>query len=363
MRVKRACVNPERWFEYDDLPDDELATWAQASKVRGTGRWTSILLGAGVCSAVIESCGSASLYDRAVEIGALGADDQALFSGLRTESFGIALQSLRTTATTESALGRDATMALERYESVLHTLIETVRSIHVPWQEIGDQGLVQVKQLLMRYRWIFNTNYDLLLYWALRSDLDGTDDVDDTRDFFWTKSSPLVFNPSDTEVWQRNEALPKVLYLHGGLHLCQLPGGSTMKRNAKADAAEDGSLLDRLGAPIRGYGEAVPLICDGTRADRQKTVRTSDYLSFGAYQLGRSSGPLVVLGEALTERNEHLVKILRDRAGTIAVSMRREDHDNLARAKAKINANLGRAQVAFFDQQTHPLAKVPVSTG
>jgi hypothetical protein len=357
--------NPQRWSEYDELPEDELATWSQASKVAGKGGWTSILLGAGVCSAVTESCDSASLYDRAIEIEALGAADQALFHGLGTKSFSIALQSLQATAKTESALGRDATLALARYNSVLQTLIETMRSIHAPWNEVGDQGLSQVKELLTRYRWIFNANYDLLLYWALQSDLGGADEVavGETRDFFWTKSLPLVFNPSDTEVWQRKATLPKVLYLHGGLHLCQLSDGATMKRNAKVDVAEDGSLLDRFGAPIRGHGDAIPLICDGTSTDQLKTIRGSDYLSFGAYQLGRSSGPLVVLGDALTERNEYLLEILKDRAGTIAVSMRPEDHGNLARAKTRIQNRLGRAEIAFFDEHTHPLAKVRASVG
>lgn len=148
---------------------------------------------------------------------------------------------------------------------------------------------------------------DLLVYWAAMCDqYPGK-----LPDYFW--SSPLVFDPLNTEVWGKET---KLLFLHGGLHLLRLSDGQTLKRKAMPGR----NLLDLFGDSLPEDPDAVPLfVSEGAAEDKLAVIRSSDYLSFALTTFAETDEPLVVFGHSLSEQDQHLVDILQRQRAPIAI--------------------------------------------
>jgi hypothetical protein len=79
-----------------------------------------------------------------------------------------------------AAAGVDATAFPDLYSQIQQGLFEAVGHVHVPWEDVIDQTLPQIRAELRQYRRVFSTNYDLLVYWAMMCE----GDPNDFRDFF-----------------------------------------------------------------------------------------------------------------------------------------------------------------------------------
>jgi len=69
-----------------------------------------------------------------------------------------------------------------------------------------------LKDALLSYMFVYTTNYDLLMYWAIQRDIDRFNDM------FRLRNGELIFVP-DSELQERT----CLLYLHGALHLISRP--------------------------------------------------------------------------------------------------------------------------------------------
>ena len=281
----------------------------------------------------------------------LSSGDRRVFEALRTNNFEAALSALRTAELVCRALGMDVDTIHRRHDSVRVALMEAVRGRHVPWRQLSEQVLATMRNELMRHSFVFTTNYDLLVYWAIMSA-----DPSPFRDYFWGSCGShgdwVCFDVNDTDV---EETSTKVLYVHGALHLVELPGGQTAKRTARDDAGplETFALPD----PEEKYPVVPLVITEGSSEDKLEAIRRSDYLSFGYERLKTVPGPLTIFGHSLGEQDQHLshAVIEAEKERAIAVSICAFSDDEAIERKLALKMKFPRADLRFFDSESHPL--------
>jgi hypothetical protein len=322
-----------------DQISSELQPWSDYEE---SVSWQALLIGNGASRAVWERFSYPSLFEIA-QMQALSerlsAEDLDLFARLGDiRNFEFVLSALLTTQQVCEALDlQPRDRIVERYESIKRALIAAVHYVHVPWATVSRESLLRIREALLSYEYVYSTNYDLLVYWAIM-----VEDPGDFRDYFWGS----VFDVSNTEIWGKST---KVLYLHGGLHLYYGEDGRTYKERTERFA----SLLDAFGR----RPSTVPLcITEGSASQKLAAIARSDYLSFAFQQLGRGAGPLVLFGHALGETDQHIVDVLARRRGqTIALGIYPIDDQQVIREKARFIGLLPQARLMFFDSRTHPL--------
>jgi hypothetical protein len=326
------------------MVDDRLPSW---DKVKGQfTEGSGILIGNGASQAIWEKFGYQSLYDRA-ESGVdhpLSVEDKGIFKSLETKNFELVLGALSAAIKVTKILHKDETFIQERYENIQRALVDAVHSVHVRWDKVPQETLLQIQSAILDFEFVFSTNYDLLLYWAIMAN----DTTRKFKDYFWGEGQE--FDVTDTET---SGTATKVLYLHGGLHLYRLPSGATIKRKAEAGL----SLLDLFGVPFTEG--AIPLfITEGTSQDKLASIHRSDYLSFAYSRFSRHKGPMVVFGHSLSDADSHLVHAMKEwKSVEVAISLRRDAPMKIVERKARLLNLLPSAKFAFFDAATHPLGK------
>ena len=321
-----------------DYVGPELPSWQEYVEAED---WQSILIGNGASRTVWEAFKYDSLFDvarsKAVK-NRLSSKDEELFAKLgKTRNFEAVLGALITAGTVCNVLDLSTEEIRERYHSIRLALIDAVHRVHVPWSVIPESALNRIREALLGYPFVFSTNYDLLVYWAIMQR-----HGDGFKDFFWD----TLFDVANTEIW---DTCTKVVYLHGALHLYYSAEGGTYKEQA----AEFSNLLDQFGR----RPDAVPLcITEGTARQKLAAIARSDYLSFALQQFGSEDGPMVVFGHSLGKTDEHLTDILaRRRKQVIAVGIYPSSDDQVVKDKAHFISLLPNATVLFFDSITHPL--------
>jgi hypothetical protein len=317
--------------------DSELPSW---EKVKAKFQKGGILIGNGASLAVWKNFGYRSLYEKAeshVE-HPLSSEDKHIFKSLQTENFEQVLGALSTAMSVTKILHRDASFIQDRYKNIQRALVEAVRAVHVPWIHVPKATLVQIRKAILDFDFVFSTNYDLLLYWAIMAATPTK-----FKDYFWGEE----FDSANTEV----SSGTKVLYLHGGLHLYRDSSGKSIKRTAKPNQ----NLLDLFGKPFKG--RATPLfITEGSSENKLRSIRRSDYLSFAYEQFSQHKGPMVVFGHSLGNTDSHLIHaMMKWGSRDIAISLRVNDAADIDVRKAALKKRLRHAKLEFFDAETHPL--------
>lgn len=277
----------------------------------------------------------------------LADEDLDLFARLgKTRNFEAVLGALLTTMSVAEALDLQPQKRIdERYASIQAALVAAVRRVHVPWLSVPASTLLAIREALLQYKFVFSTNYDLLVYWAIMA---GGPDA--FRDYFWN----TTFDASDTETW--GEAT-KILYLHGALHLYYSADGRTYKERAEGNV----NLLDLFGR----RPETVPLcITEGTARQKLSAIARSDYLTFAYQQLGHTRGALVLFGQALGKSDTHIADVLaRRQPRMIAVGIYPINSEHIIKEKAHFFNLLPAADLVFFNSRTHPLGDPQLRVG
>jgi Domain of unknown function (DUF4917) len=320
--------------------DDTLATWADLNDIP----WTGLLVGNGASSAIWDGFKYTSLFQEACSAAlahGLNGAAVAIFDKLQTRNFELVLSGLQTTSLIVEAMGQDPGPVNDLYSSTQTALVEAVKSVHVPWANIPEASLRAIKAELLRFNFVYSTNYDLIIYWAVM--IDGPTGFTDY--FFGPR-----FDLSNTEIWGK---ATKLMFLHGALHLYRELSGQTLKRKAE----EWQNLLDLFGVELAP--PAVPLfVTEGSSKDKLSSINRSDYLSFCYSQFARHRGPLVVFGHSLTpDFDGHLIDAIRKSdAAVLAISML--PGAQVPANKAKMYAAFPNMDLHFFDATTHPLGAV-----
>lgn len=308
--------------------------------------WNSILVGNGASINVWQNFNYSSIFARATSDDAasqLDVLDINLFNTLGTHNFEQVLFSLRTAEIINRALGLHHNPITQRYRSIKRSLVGTINELHIPWRRVPDDVIEGIRAAILRYRHIFTTNYDLLIYWAIMHQ----NNPGPFCDYFFSEK----FDSKDTSIFDNGRR--RILYLHGALHLYKDSSGTTLKRRA------DGfnNLLDLFGQPYAAHPDAVPLIVsEGTSDDKLSSINQSDYLTFAFNRLVENENEMVVFGHSLSDSDMHIVEAMQKWEGRrIAISLLPDTEPNIRSKQASLVAKLPRAHLYFFDATTHPL--------
>lgn len=336
--------------------DATLETWTELKSEFADG---SLLLGNGSSRAIWADFEYSSLYEQAHEEieHPLESEDETLFSSLQTTNFEAVLSALRMAEIVCRSIGLGTDLIRERYDSIRVALMEAIQRIHVPWGAIPDPVFVQIREALAHYSYVFTTNYDLLAYWAIMSE----EDPWPFKDYFWNACSDsgtwMCFDATNTDAVIGST---KLLYVHGALHLVELPWGETAKLTAG-----DANLLEQFAVPDpdEDYPIVPLVITEGSSEDKMEAIRRSDYLSFAYERLSHVPGPLTVFGHSLREEDRHLVDavIKAGEKRPIAVSMRGSEEDEVVKRKLDLMRTFTKADLRFFDAASHPLGSPAIS--
>lgn len=315
------------------------------------GPWPAVLIGNGLSRYFSKDFAYASLYREASkEVGTrhhLTDEDKALFKALDTTDFEGVLSGLTTARSILNALGQDDSFLVKRYESIKDALIQTLTAIH-PDQGFRIGMLRRLCDALASFDYVYTTNYDLLIYWAVIQRPTGF------NDYFRSATCEME---GDWVCFSRPgaralELACNVLYLHGALHLYETRWGQTVKYTY---SPEHGRLLDRFRASAAHHDPVSPLfVSEGTSAQKVAAIGRSDYLSFVFDHFIERQGPLVVFGHSLGDSDSHIAEAIADWDPTrIAVSVRGGDH---TATQARLQALFPKHEVVLYRAASHPLA-------
>ncbi|WDG79869.1 DUF4917 family protein [Pseudomonas chlororaphis] len=330
--------------------DTDLEDW---NALRASTPITGLLIGNGASRAVWEDFAYDSLFEnaRTVEEKPLSQSELSVFDALQTRSFEQVLGALKTTSRINKALAVSSAAPRNRYYAIKEALINTVHAVHIPWRLVQPATLSQINQELRRYRTVFTSNYDLLNYWAIQHDTQGIDDL-------FQGAAPSF------DICQTTSQQTRVLYLHGGLHLVRNQDGTARKLGST-----EGTLLGNfaINNTLKTLDDVPLFVSEGPVADKLKTIRSSDYLSFCYQQLLNHSDALCIFGHELGPQDSHLVQAIRQ-AGvrTLAISIQPRSKafiQNQKRRYAKLFEGM-EVTLRFFDSKSHalgaPALSVPV---
>ena len=340
---------------------DELLSWPDIREQFRNRPDLGLLLGNGASRGLWAKFAYSSLYEIACDPlrqHPLTPVDQAFFADMETVNFEAVLSALATTKMVCGHLKKEFGDVDERYQSIRTSLIEAIKTVHVPFDRVPIAQKQLFGDILSQYRYIYTTNYDLLPYWAMME----TKEKWKWKDFLWGMDQS--FDSSDSHEW--NDKGTRVLYLHGALHLEHDLLGNTKK---KVFQEEDGT---HIVAQFDVTGEWIPLfVTEGSSKDKLRSIRRNDYLSFAYWKLSFHRGPLVVFGNALEKDfDQHIIDAMKQwkkydqwRIGRdanrrrIAISVYPPiGSAEIIATKNRLNSELKDHKVYYFDSTTHPLS-------
>jgi uncharacterized protein DUF4917 len=320
------------------VPDGTLLDWRD---IRRAHRWDTLLLGNGLSINVWEPFRYRSLYDQA-ERSDLSPNQRKLFR--ETPNFERVLGDLLTAIGVNKALGTETEKALEGYRDIQRALANAVRAVHVNREGVPLSTRRAIRKEMLKFEWVFTTSYDLLIYWAM-----GCDGFGPFMDHF-RYGNRCEFDPARAVP---RPASVQVYFLHGALHLVVGESGATWKLTQ----GNLESLLNQFGKPIKGDATARPLlVTEGSAADKLFSIESNAYLSHSLDRLKRRRLPVVVFGSGLSEHDAHLADALSEHPNRpVAVSMVKDDPENLVSKQLEIFGRLKAKPLLFYDSATHPL--------
>jgi hypothetical protein len=167
------------------------------------------------------------------------------------------------------------------------------------------------------------------------------------KDLFWGTDN--TFDKNNTAVYA---ATCVIYYLHGAIHLVELPDGKTMKLTA--NGINSLSELFDLAHP-----EYFPLfISEGTSDGKLSRIQRNDYLRFAFEKFQTLDGNLVVLGHSLNkDYDQHMIDALSGSEFTsLAIGVwPHQKAEEILVLKSRLLAEISKKKVYFFDSTTHPL--------
>lgn len=337
------------WTEEQFTPD--LKGW---NEIREDYFGHGIVIGNGQSIAVDPRFEGQSLF--AIAKTKLSDDDLRIFENLETENFEEVLGKLVTARKILTAIKdlryRKPPLA-SKYDRIKNALIDAVREVHIHRSKLSDDAAYMIGEELSRYKIVFSTNYDLIIYWSLMHWAHESKRLDDIRDHFKDASmysDARIFWLSGVEDVEKDPRITEFFFLHGALHLFQLPTGEPAKLVYNGQ-----TILNRF----YHYPEdgSVPLVVsEGNAQYKLRAINRSTYLAYAFSRLERYCGPLVIFGHRCDKVDEHIVKAInRFPQRRIAISIRAKNDDYICERKAHYRKCFRYAKIDFFQADTHPL--------
>lgn len=318
--------------------DPHLVAWAELESIG----WRSLLLGNGFSINIWERFAYKSLFEVARSGNVQPSLDSGLFDKLSTTNFEDVLRALYHARIVDEQLNSSQQKEIEAiYNATKNSLGAAVNFAHVP---PGFAGLKEINSAFRMFSRIYTTNYDLVPYWAIMQD-----EVWRFKDLFWGLNN--TFDPNNTAV---NADRCAIYYLHGAIHLVELPDGQTKKLAANGLASL--SELFDLNHP-----EYFPLfISEGTSDGKLSRIKRNDYLRFAFEMFQSEDQNMIVLGHSLhKDFDKHLIDALYgSKLTSIAIGVwPNQAPEQILLFKSRLLAELSAKKIFFFDSTTHPLGQ------
>jgi len=280
-----------------------------------------LLLGNGFSIDARESFRYDSLFERA---GGFSPPVDQLFRDLRSTDFEAALENLSRRIAEAKDDHPLVAELVEQQREIRQAFLTAVSRVHPDSStDIDDEEKANCAAFLSHFVGtnrdlgtrnknfrgkIFTTNYDLLLYWCL------------VKYGKRLNCHDGYINPSHTDeygVWRPTSA-PRLLYLHGALHIFRV--GSQHRMNRYQGHR-------RLIAQTRrrlGVGEFPLFVSEGSQEMKRKAIDASPYLTMASDALDgalkNSKAALFIFGHGLGERDGHLLKRIGElRIGSVFI--------------------------------------------
>jgi hypothetical protein len=322
-----------------ELPDGTLYSWAEIAEKYD---WQTLLIGNGLSRHIWEPFGYPALFNHA-SAGGLSEAERELFDA--TPNFERVLGDLLTSIRVCEVLGMGTTPLYESYQNIQLALGQAVRDVHINRDSVPMGVRLAIREVMKGFEWIFTTNYDLLIYWAMACTGRFAPFIDHFR-----YGGRLEFDPLRVDVF---EGQVPVHFLHGALHLVVDGAGQVFK--LRRGSLE--TLLDQFGEPIEGDPEARPLlVTEGSAEDKLEVIESNEYLTFALEELADNDLDTVVFGSGLGAEDGHIAAALSENPDrTVAVSMLPGDREDLHAQQTEVFGRVEVEELLFYDATTHPL--------
>lgn len=247
-----------------------------------------------------------SLFDRA-DFSSLSPKIGEAFDALATTDFEHAMKSLSTASKLVDIYHTEedncSVIMREDAEKLKDVLVDTIAKHHpeLP-SEITPEEYTHCRRFLSNFQHrIFTLNYDLLLYWVLMHDEDGSAIICD--DGFRTPDG----GESDYVAWDNESAsqTQTVYYLHGALHL--FDGGHELKKFTWINTRI--RLIQQIRTALND-GLFPLIVTEGTAKQKMEQIYHHVYLGKGLRSFSKISGSLYIFGHSLSEADEHIINLI-----------------------------------------------------
>ncbi len=151
---------------------------------------------------------------------------------------------------------------------------------------------------LGRFRTVFTTNYDLLLYWIVMKNNPKSESGSYRFQDGFRREDPNDFGRFDPTV------NVNLMYLHGALHLYTREG-----ETRKLVRGTNRPLVQQINGVFDQGGEPL-FVAAGRPEQKRQAIDSNDYLSFCFNKLRSIEGDLVVFGLSLGESDQHIFNAL-----------------------------------------------------
>ena len=319
-----------------------------------------LLLGNGASLAIWDKFRYPSLYDLACDSRRdfhLTEEDRRVFKHLEdTKNFEQVLSALSMARKINQIWSIETSHISECYDNIKSCLFSAVNDIHAPYSLLSESTRVKVRTELAKYRKVYTTNYDLMMYWCYMIDPKSF------KDFFWGSwdEREHEFDSGDSQIWEASTSTA-IYYIHGALHLFKAMGKyRATKKHVSQDSGA--SLLDL----IRKSKEVPLIVSEGDWRDKKSAILDNPYLAFAYKNFCETRINLVVFGQSLNENYDfHIIDAINKMRGhnktlsapklQIAISIYPTSDSEIATTKARLMGSLPDKELYFFDSRSHPL--------
>jgi hypothetical protein len=260
----------------------------------------SILIGNGLSIMVHSSFNYNSLYAQLQNKSIISGEIQELFKKINTFDFELVIDLIE-----KSKLFCDVYKfpdAVKRADASIAELKEMlIKAVALANPHFPDDALMDTNSIndsLIKYRKIFTTNYDLLLYWACRNSKEWNIKDCFTRDGFSPKND-------------RESNQCTIYFLHGAIHLYE-DNGNILKINADKSKGSEGILISKIESNIRS-GILPIFITEGVSNQKLSRILANRYLSHCYHSLRSLSGELDIFGHSLKANvDDHIILAIQN---------------------------------------------------
>lgn len=210
------------------------------------------------------------------------------------------------------------------YREIQNHLISAISQVH-PYQchVIEDNSYKSCALFLNNFSSIYTLNYDLLLYWAIRSDLNEL--RNSCNDGYWMKPSK---DDNCHVYWDFQFKGTTFYFLHGAIHLYNDKDDNQYKLT---NANVNNSLILSVVQQIKNRNYPL-IVIEGKHENKLLQIKENPYLNFCFNSLKRDSGVLFIFGVSF-EFDQHIINAIshNKHIKRIYVGIHNEDHSPTAR--------------------------------